>query len=170
MDNEHNNININGGGNIGANELVYNVDDNLGIYSGGFSVNSMLMKAGISPIVTYNSPKNQSGGGSDELKKVSDLFESLVVPNWALHFGRGINSKAYHDFNNSLGIDSDSDSDSTSTSSSDSDNDSKTTSNVIEDSLYNKLLSMVEMEKEVKKKKKTRRLITKNGKKTKKHK
>jgi hypothetical protein len=165
MDNEDNNINMNAGGNIGANELVYNVDDNLGIYSGGFSVNSMLMKAGISPIVTYNTPKNQSGGGSDELKKVSDLFESLVVPNWALHFGRGINS---YDFNNSLGIDSDSDS--SSDFSSDSDNDSKTTSNVIEDSLYNKLLSMVEMEKEVKKKKKTRRLITKNGKKTKKHK
>lgn len=168
MDNELNNINMNGT-HIGANELVLNIDDKLGIKSGGFSVNSILMKAGISPIVTYNTPKNQSGGDSDELKKVSDLFESLVVPNWALHFGKGINSKAYHDFNNSLGIDSDTSSDSDSDSTSSSDSDSKPTSNVIDDSLYNKLLSMVEMEKEVKKKK-TRRLITKNGKKTKKRK
>jgi hypothetical protein len=38
------------------------------------------MKAGMSPIMTLN---NQLGGGS---KKVSDLFENLVVPNWALSY------------------------------------------------------------------------------------
>ena len=69
---------------IGANELVYNSDG--GINSGGFSVNSIMMKLGMSPIMTVN---KQAGGGGD---KVSDLFENLVVPNWAFvydnkHFG-----------------------------------------------------------------------------------
>ena len=71
---------------IGANELVYNSDG--GINSGGFSVNSIMMKLGMSPIMTVN---KQAGGGGD---KVSDLFENLVVPNWAFvydnkHFGGG---------------------------------------------------------------------------------
>jgi hypothetical protein len=64
---------------IGANELVFNTDNETGIYSGGFSVNSIMMKAGMSPIMTLNT---QSGGSN----KVSDLFESLVVPNWALSY------------------------------------------------------------------------------------
>jgi hypothetical protein len=64
---------------IGANELVFNTDNETGIYSGGFSVNSIMMKAGMSPIMTLNT---QSGGSN----KVSDLFDSLVVPNWALSY------------------------------------------------------------------------------------
>jgi hypothetical protein len=64
---------------IGANELVYNTDNENGVYSGGFSVNSVLMKAGMSPIMTLNT---QTGGTN----KVSDLFESLVIPNWALSY------------------------------------------------------------------------------------
>lgn len=64
---------------IGANELIFNKDDNNNIYSGGFNVNSIMFKAGMSPILTVN---NQSGGNS----KVSDLFESLVIPNWALSY------------------------------------------------------------------------------------
>jgi hypothetical protein len=64
---------------IGANELVYNTDNVNGIYSGGFNVNSVMMKAGMSPIMTLN---NQKGGTN----KVSDLFDSLVIPNWALSY------------------------------------------------------------------------------------
>lgn len=75
--NDMNNI-----GEIGANELVFNTDSQGGIYSGGFNVNSIMMKAGFSPIMTINS---QSGGG--ESNKVSDLFDSLVIPNWALSYG-----------------------------------------------------------------------------------
>ena len=63
---------------IGAGELVFNTDKEAGIYSGGFSVNSAMMKAGLSPILTVNKPL-QSGGSS----KVSDLFNDLVIPNWA---------------------------------------------------------------------------------------
>lgn len=64
---------------IGANELVYNTDNENGVYSGGFNVNSVMMKAGMSPIMTLNT---QIGGTN----KVSDLFESLVIPNWALSY------------------------------------------------------------------------------------
>ena len=66
---------------IGANELVFNTDKEAGIHSGGFSVNSTMMKAGLSPILTVNQPL-QSGGSS----KVSDLFNDLVIPNWALSY------------------------------------------------------------------------------------
>jgi hypothetical protein len=64
---------------IGANELVFNNDNENGIYSGGFNINSIMMKAGMSPILTVN---NQSGGTN----KVSDLFDNLVIPNWALSY------------------------------------------------------------------------------------
>ncbi len=66
---------------IGTNELVFNTDKEAGIYSGGFSVNSIMMKSGLSPILTVNKPL-QSGGST----KVSDLFNDLVIPNWALSY------------------------------------------------------------------------------------
>ena len=76
---------------IGANELVYNTNQEEGVYSGGFSVNSIMMKAGMSPIMTLNS---QSGGS---FNKVSDLFESLVVPNWALSYNNRMGGGEYKD-------------------------------------------------------------------------
>ena len=48
---------------------------------GGFSVNSLMMKAGISPIQTLNT--GIIGGDSN---KVSDLFNNLVIPNWTLSY------------------------------------------------------------------------------------
>jgi hypothetical protein len=63
--------------NFNANDLIFNDNDELGIHTGGFSVNSIMMKTGISPIMTINT--NDQLGGT----KVSDLFSSdLVVPNW----------------------------------------------------------------------------------------
>lgn len=64
---------------IGADELVFTNDAKEGIHSGGFSVKSILMKSGMSPIVTVN---DQTGGGG----QVSDLFANLVVPNWVLSY------------------------------------------------------------------------------------
>lgn len=69
-------------GEIGTNELVFNTDNEKGVYSGGFNVNSIMMKSGLSPIMTLNT---QNGGSN--ANKVSDLFESLVIPNWALSYG-----------------------------------------------------------------------------------
>jgi hypothetical protein len=114
---------------IGANELVFNSDKESGIYSGGFSVNSIMMKAGLSPIMTINT---QTGGTN----KVSDLFESLVVPNWALSYSNKIVGGAYKDQN-----DEDSDDD-------------------IDDDLHDKLLDLVkehEIKETQKKKRKTRK-------------
>lgn len=75
---------------IGANELVFNTDKEAGIYSGGFSINSIMMKSGLSPIITVNKPL-QSGGSS----QVSDLFKDLVIPNWALSYS--MNGGEYKD-------------------------------------------------------------------------
>ena len=72
---------------IGANELVFNNSDKDGIHSGGFSVNSIMMKAGMSPIMTMNT---QVGGDN-----VSDLFNSLVVPNWVLSYDNRMAGGAY---------------------------------------------------------------------------
>ena len=69
--------------NFGANDLIFNNDEQLGIHTGGFSINSIMMKGGISPIMTINSEKN---GGSNS-NNVSDLFTSdLVVPNWVYSY------------------------------------------------------------------------------------
>ena len=94
---------------IGANELVFNSDKEAGIYSGGFSVNSIMMKAGMSPIMTINTQTgtNSQTGGTN---KVSDLFDSLVVPNWALSYSNKIGGGEYkeqHDEDSDDDIDDD---------------------------------------------------------------
>ncbi|MDA9072247.1 hypothetical protein N9K75_00075 [bacterium] len=68
---------------IGAGELVYNTDGG-GVQSGGFSVESIMMKAGMSPIKTMNDKPYQSGGN------VSDLFKNLVIPSWTLSYNNRI--------------------------------------------------------------------------------
>ena len=75
---------------IGPNELIYNNDN--GIHSGGFNINSIMMKNGLSPIMTLNSNTNggsfmqQDGGDGNNITKVSDLFNNLVIPNWNLSY------------------------------------------------------------------------------------
>ena len=129
---------------IGANELVFHNDANLGIGSGGFGVNSILLKGGTSPIMTINT--EQMGGYGD---KVSDLFNDLVVPNWVLSYNNRIGGDKYKEVEHD---DSDSDDD------------------VIDDDLHDKLLELVK-EHNIKsnesknKKKTTRRNKTKLSKK-----
>jgi hypothetical protein len=75
MNNEYINMNE---ANIGGNEMVFSINSG-GACSGGFNVNSIMMKAGISPITTLQS---QSGGDN-----VSDLFGgNLVIPSWLLSY------------------------------------------------------------------------------------
>ena len=123
---------------IGANELVFHNDTDLGIGSGGFSVNSILLKGGMSPIMTINT--EQTGGN---FNKVSDLFNDLVVPNWALSYNNrivgGKYKKVEHD-------DSDSEDD------------------VIHDDLHEKLLELVK-EHNIKSKE-NKKKITRRHKKT----
>lgn len=68
---------------IGPDELIYNNDANGNIYSGGFNVNSIMMKAGFSPIMTLNETNISQIGGAEN---VSDLFNNLVIPNWSLSY------------------------------------------------------------------------------------
>jgi hypothetical protein len=69
-----------------GNDLVFNNDIKEGIHSGGFSVNSIMMREGLSPIMTMN--MNKIGGGDSD--KVSDLFDSLVVPAWAFSYNKNM--------------------------------------------------------------------------------
>ncbi len=107
---------------IGADELVFNNDKEQGIHSGGFSVNSIMMKAGMSPIMTINSPDNMVGGSTGQ---VSDLFNNLVVPNWALSYNNRIVGGKYKNHDE------------------DSSSDDEEEDEVIDDDLYEKLLDLV---------------------------
>jgi hypothetical protein len=140
---------------IDSSDLVFN-DGKNGIYSNGFSVKSLLMKGGVSPIITFNTEQN---GGNN----VSDIFNDLVVPNWTLYHpskmigGRHYKSTADNEIDNS-----------------DSDSDSDSEDDAIDDNLHDKLLDMVKHQEIVKKnnKKHTKKERTKknNGtKKTKRH-
>ena len=64
---------------MNASDLIFNNENNNGITGGGFSVKSIMMKSGLSPIMTLNNGDIQIGG----MKNVSDIFNHLVVPNWA---------------------------------------------------------------------------------------
>jgi hypothetical protein len=68
---------------IGPDELVFNNDVNGNIHSGGFNVNSIMMKNGMSPIMTWNESNASQIGGAE---KVSDLFNNLVIPNWSISY------------------------------------------------------------------------------------
>jgi hypothetical protein len=132
---------------IGANDLVFNNQD--GIHSGGFNVQSIMMKGGISPIMTLNTNNGQKGGSTD---KVSDIFSGLVLPAYAYYHNGGSKTK------------------STSYKSHNSDNDeSDSEDDVIDDDLHDKLLGLVrehdnKLKQEERKKKRTRKHKGKLGK------
>ena len=131
---------------IGADELVFNNDIDNGIHSGGFSVNSIMMKAGMSPIMTLNNNDSIIGGGD----KVSDLFNNLVVPNWALTYNNRIIGGKYKEIEHNDDSESDDD-------------------EVISDDLHDKLLDLVRehnvKSKENKKKntRKNKKILSKKG-------
>lgn len=123
---------------IGASELVFNNDPNLGIGSGGFSVNSIMLKGGMSPIMTINT---EQVGGS--FNKVSDLFNDLVVPNWTLTYNTRITGGKYKEVEH--------------------DDDSDNDDDVIEDDLHDKLLELVK-EHNIKTKENKKKMTRKNNK------
>jgi len=120
-------------GYINYEDLVFSPDKN--IQSGGFSVSSIMMKSGLSPIMTMNNNTDSivQNGGSN---KVSDLFQNLAVPNWATmqNMKGGEYKEKEKDKKNNKDDNDDSDSD-------------------IDDDLHDKLLDLVkEHEPKVKKK------------------
>jgi len=124
---------------IGADELVFNNDIDNGIHSGGFSVNSIMMKAGMSPIMTLNNNDSMIGGGN----KVSDLFNDLVVPNWAITYNNRIIGGKYKEVEHN--------------------DDSESDDEVISDDLHDKLLDLVR-EHNVKSKENKKKITRKNKK------
>ena len=130
---------------IDCNDLVFYGGSDNQIYSGGFSVNSIMMKAGMSPIMTLNNNDSMIGGN-----KVSDLFNDLVVPNWALTYNNRIIGGKYKEIEHNDDSESDDD-------------------EVISDDLHDKLLDLVKQHnvksKENKKKitRKNKKILSKKG-------
>jgi hypothetical protein len=80
---------------LDTNDLLFYKEQQGGndiIMSGGYSVDSYLLKAGLSPIQTFNSLEGNQEGGS---KQVSSIFENLAVPA-GLFFN---NQKPVYDMN-----------------------------------------------------------------------
>jgi hypothetical protein len=125
---------------IGANEFVFNNDKESGIHSGGFSVNSIMMKGGISPIMTLNDSTAQKGGSNN----VSDLFNDLVVPNWVLSYPTIYGGGGDFKSNNNSDDESDEDED-----------------DVIDDDIHDRLLNLVKQD-DVKMQNKKKRATKKN--------
>jgi hypothetical protein len=118
--------------NIDGEDLVFYSGSDKQIYSGGFSVNSIMMKTGFSPFTTLNNINTQTGGN------VSDLFKDLVVPSWLLSQG---GSKHSNGTKHSRKYDDDSDDE-----------------EIISDELYDKLVDLVTVsDAEIKNKKKNTR-------------
>jgi hypothetical protein len=119
--------------NIDGDDLVFYSGSDKQIYSGGFSVNSIMMKTGFSPFTTLNNIINTQTGGN-----VSDLFKDLVVPSWLLSQG---GSKHSNGTKHSRKYDDDSDDE-----------------EIISDELYDKLVDLVTVsDAEIKNKKKNTR-------------
>jgi hypothetical protein len=125
-------------GYISYEDLVFSPEKD--IQSGGFSVSSIMMKSGISPIMTMNNNTENimQNGGSN---KVSDLFQNLAVPNWTTMYNmKGGEYKEQDKKKHNKEEDSDSD---------------------IDDDLHDKLLDLV---KEHDHENKTNKMIKKNNK------
>jgi hypothetical protein len=124
---------------IDGNDLVFYGGSDNQIYSGGFSVNSIMMKSGISPFTTLNNlnGQNMQNGGN-----VSDLFKNLVVPSWLVSQENNFSGGSKHMKN----FDEDSDNE-----------------EIVSDELYDKLIDLVTVsDTEIKNKKKhTRRFKNK---------
>lgn len=120
---------------IGANELIFHTDPEKGIHSGGFSVQSILEK---SPIIT----QNQSGGGTQDMTQVSDLFHQLVIPSGLLSYFKG-GDNGNEDEDDEDDDDDDNDADNDDEAEEDNKEDLYYGGAVIENDLYDKLLDLV---------------------------
>jgi hypothetical protein len=80
-------------------DLIFYKDVNSGnIMSGGYSINSILLKEGISPMSTLNHTTEGMKGGNNE--KVSNIFENLAVPAGLFYYdqkgGKDTNNPIYY--------------------------------------------------------------------------
>ena len=127
---------------FGPNDLLFYREqqgDNDIIMSGGYSVDSYLLKEGLSPIQTINSLE---GGGQIGGQKVSSIFENLAVPA-GLFFN---NQKSAQDMNGGARKCMD--------------------HTMLPDNIFDEFMRMIEIDKTKKRNRKTRRPLSIPNKKT----
>ena len=141
--------------NLNAQDLVFYTDKEGGIYSGGFSVISIMMKTGMSPLSTLERQTNNDilndnsigkifNGGelmreNSNINKVSDLFDNLAVPSWLLSY----NTNFIHDDLNDKTNDLNGGSNYKNYKKENMDLNEDSDNDEIDDDLYNKLLDIV---------------------------
>jgi len=64
---------------LNHNDLIFYKQDGQ-IISGGYSLNSALLKNGISPMQTMNTLEQTKTGGTNKVQKVSEMFTNFAVP------------------------------------------------------------------------------------------
>jgi len=132
--------------NFGPDDLLFYKEQQGGndiIMSGGYSVDSHLLKAGLSPIQTLNSLEGVQGGGGSK-QKVSSIFENLAVPA-GLYFN---NQKPVQDMYGGARKCMD--------------------HTMLPDNIFDEFMRMIEIDKTKKRNRKTRRPTTLPNKKTRK--
>ena len=123
---------------IGPDELIYNNDGE--IHSGGFSVNSIMLKNGLSPIMTLNNNNVNTNSIQIGGEKVSNLFNNLVIPNWSLSYNYK-NGAVYEGGSNGVIYNSNK------KCCDDDDDDYDDDDEVMEEALHDKLLNLVKVDK-----------------------
>jgi hypothetical protein len=119
-------------------EFIYYTDKDGCINSGGFCIKSIMLKNKISPIITLNKPCDEPFS-QENINKVSDIFDDLVLPNWAYLQPRVTINNSDIDYNENIKC----------KTNYDDENDE-----IIDDYLYNQLLDLVrEPEDTIKKQK-----------------
>ena len=76
-------------------DMIFNNQSGGGIQSGGLSIKSIMMSKGISPIMSINTDKD-----SKNVERVSELFENLVIPLGLINGIKNINSGYSSGYNN----------------------------------------------------------------------
>jgi hypothetical protein len=128
-----------------ASDMIFNYDNNdnnNGITSGGFSVNSIMLKMGLSPLATLN---KQSGGA-----QVSDMFDGIVIPNWA--FTHDMTAGAKSVYNPDIEKEQEQEQEK-----------EQETDEVVHDDIYDKLLGLVTHYDKKHPKKQTKKIKPKKG-------
>lgn len=97
-------------------DLIFYKDPDTGnIMSGGYSIQSILLKDNISPMTTLNLPNGHSGGNSKgnsnsgfDNNKVSNIFDNLAVPAGLFYTPqKGSGNNNNNEFSNASTLDDD---------------------------------------------------------------
>jgi hypothetical protein len=123
---------------LGHDDLLFYKEQHGGndiIMSGGYSVDSFLLKEGLSPMQTFSSLESgQSGGKQSEEKQVSSIFENLAVPAGLFYINQKPTQDAY------------------------SNNKRKCMDHkMLPDNIFDEFIKMIEIDKHKKRQRKTRR-------------